>query len=130
MIDVPLLSRGKAHVFDLAETMGEHIDASWQERQFESMVKACAANHGAVFEDYLEKLCDGSVDVQELAGRHRDRFVKRVTTPNDEPITRDVARKFEVVYAAGRLAIKFKLEKGRAIQRDRKRLSRRQNIAS
>ncbi|ANW00076.1 DUF927 domain-containing protein [Bradyrhizobium icense] len=109
MIDVPLLSRGKAHIFDLAGSMGEHIDASWREKRFESMVKACAANHGAVFEDYLEKLCDGYVDVPELAGKHRDRFVKRVTAPNDEPITRDVARKFGVVYAAGRLAIKFKL---------------------
>lgn len=109
MIDVPLLSRGKSHIFDLAESMGEHIDASWREKRFESMARACAANHGAVFEDYLEKLCDGSVDVRKLAAKHRDRFAKRVTSLHEEAIARNVARKFGVVYAAGRLAIKFKL---------------------
>ncbi|MBB4397198.1 DUF927 domain-containing protein [Bradyrhizobium sp. ERR14] len=109
MIDVPLLSQGKTHIFDLAQASGEYIDASWQEKQFEGMVRACAANHGAVFNAYVDKLCDGSVDVPKLARRHRDRFVRRVTRRKDERITRDVARKFGLIYAAGRLAIKFKL---------------------
>jgi hypothetical protein len=109
MIDVPLLSQGKSHIFDLAESMGERIDASWREKRFGSMVKACTENHGAVFEDYLEKLCESSLDVGKLAAKYRDRFAKRVTGPNEEAVARNVARKFGVVYAAGRLAIKFKL---------------------
>jgi hypothetical protein len=56
----------------------------------------------------VELLCK-TPEVAALVKQHRERFVKAVITIEDGDVARDVARKFSLVYAAGRLAIDFKL---------------------
>jgi hypothetical protein len=102
LIDIPAYLGKRPHIFDRAE--GEtNVDI---QMRFERLREACAQNHGHVFRRYLRYLISLS-DLDGKARRHRDRFVRMVSgeTIGDQ----DLARKFGVIYAGGRLAISARL---------------------
>lgn len=109
MVSLPVLIDGHAHIFDRAAADGIAVTPEWIARRFERVIKACGDNHGAVFVRYLSKLCKNPKKVQERAKEYIADFVADVSLPEDGERARDIARKFGLIYAGGRLAIRLKL---------------------
>lgn len=109
MVSVPVLIEGHAHIFDRAAADGIAVTPEWTATRFEQVIKACAENHGAVFVRYLSKLCKNPKKVQSRAKKYIADFVADVSLPEDGDRARDIARKFGLIYAGGRLAVGLKL---------------------
>lgn len=109
MIDLPLLSRSKDHIFDRAEAAGLEITQSWRREQFMTIINACAANHGVVFRRYLRELCKRPNNNRKRANDFSAWFCGKVLLTEDGSMATDLARKFGSIYAGGRLAIKLRL---------------------
>ncbi|UGY26696.1 DUF927 domain-containing protein [Bradyrhizobium septentrionale] len=109
MVSVPVLIEGHAHIFDRAAADGIAVSPEWTTIWFEKVIKACAENHGEVFIRYLSKLCRDPKKVRSWAKKYIADFVADVSLPEDGDGARDIARKFGLIYAGGRLAVRFKL---------------------
>jgi putative DNA primase/helicase len=101
-VDVPATFNGKATIFD-------RIDDSENQRTWESWFKACEENQGHAIEAFLGAFLADKHDAQTYIDNRLKAFVAIVQDQSDGTLARDVAEKFGLVYAAGRLAIKYKL---------------------
>jgi hypothetical protein len=82
----------------------------WSPVQFKKLAEACAENHGAVFDYYIEKLIfHGREKIRKVVFKWIETFALHVGTATDGDIARDVARNFGLIYAAGVLGIKLKI---------------------
>lgn len=106
LIDVPQLSKS---IFDRAEAAGEAITSDWKGATFEALTSGCAANCGVVFEKYLKKVCANPKSTRTNIRKSIAAFAKKVERSEDGDVARDVARKFGLIYAGGREAIRHKL---------------------
>jgi len=80
-----------------------------QHLSWEQWFKACEKNQGHVFEAFLRLLIAKKPGVRALIKDHIKDFVESVQDESDGNLARDIAEKFGLVYAAGRLAIQFRL---------------------
>ena len=103
-IDLPATFDGVTDIFDRAAPLSDRGQAFW-ERWF----KACSQSQGVVFKSFLEKLIALKPKVREVIKEHIEAFVNLVKTKSDGNLARDIAGKFGLVYAAGELAIQFRL---------------------
>lgn len=109
MLDVPLLSADGTHIFDRAEAGGTEVTPTWKSHTFKAIIDACEQNHGAVFEEYIGRLCVEPKATRKRALKFCADFVAKVIESEDGDMARDVARKFGLIYAGGRLAIRYGL---------------------
>ena len=109
--DMPGQLDGLTHIFDrLKSSMDDPTFKRWRRKQFTELAKACANNHGAVFDYYIERLIfHGREKVQKVVLKWMETFVLHVGTGTDGDIARDVARNFGLIYAAGVLGIKLRI---------------------
>jgi hypothetical protein len=101
-IDLPATFDGAGDIFD-RKSMDEQR-SSWVE-----WFGACERNQGHVFETFLKLLIAQKPTVRALIKEHIKDFVQAVHDESDGNLARDIAEKFGLVYAAGRLAIQFRL---------------------
>jgi Domain of unknown function (DUF927) len=104
LIDLPATFDGATDIFDRVAPLNDREQLPW-----ERLFKACSQNQGHVFESFLAKLIARKPKVLDVIKRHRKVFVNLVQHKNDGKFARDIARKFALVYAAGELAIEFRL---------------------
>jgi hypothetical protein len=109
LIDLPALSEGRDHIFDLAEDQGVEITRKWKTETFGLIISACRDNHGATFQRFISRLCQDAKLTKQLTDRYRSRFLRKVSRPEDGDMADDLARKFGLVYAGGAMAIRQKL---------------------
>jgi hypothetical protein len=109
MVSVPVLAGGRTHIFDRAEAEGIKVTPDWRVRRFDKIAQACRENHGAVYARYLSEICKRSAKAKTRAKKYVADFVADVSLPEDGETARDVARKFGLIYAGARLAIRLKL---------------------
>ena len=109
--DMPGQLEGLTHIFDrLKSSMDDPTFKRWRREQFKKLAEACANNHGAVFDYYIERLIfHGREKVRKVALKWIETFVLHVGTGTDGDIARDVARNFGLIYAAGVLGIKLRI---------------------
>jgi hypothetical protein len=98
LIDVPVRFGDAATIFDREQTT-----LSWAD-----WFRACEEHQGHVFEAFVERIIRRS-NIEERVQGYVERFVKKVRRADDGNLALDVARKFGLVFAAGRLAIRFGL---------------------
>jgi Domain of unknown function (DUF927) len=98
LIDVPVRFDDASTIFDREQT-----ELGWAD-----WFRACEENQGHVFEAFVEKLIMRP-NIDARVQRYVERFVTRVRQTDDGNLAFDVARKFGLVFAAGRLAIRFRL---------------------
>jgi len=101
-IDLPATLDGATDIFDLKS----NVEQCWS---WERWFKACERNQGHVFEEFLRLLITHKPKVRSLIKDYIRTFAESVGDESDGNLARDIAGKFGLVYAAGRLAIKFRL---------------------
>lgn len=101
-IDLPATLGSGQDIFDRKSEVRQQL--SWQE-----WFKACEKNQGHVFEAFLRLLIREKPEIRKLIKGHVRTFVSSVQDEMDGNLARDIAAKFGLVYAAGRIAIKFRL---------------------
>ncbi len=102
LIDVPATFDGAADIFDRSDVVETPLP-------WEQWFKACERNQGYVFEAFLDSLIVQTPKVREWVRNDIKHFAKSVRDESDGNRARDVAEKFGLVYAAGKLAIQFRL---------------------
>jgi hypothetical protein len=106
LIDMPATFDGLDHVFDrLPANLDIGNFQSWKKDTFKTIANACEQNHGKAFKKYIKAL----IADPNLEGYTHARiayFVNNVCDEFDVDVARDVAEKFGVIYAGGRLGIR------------------------
>jgi hypothetical protein len=110
LIDVPALFDALDHIFDrLPSAMKADGFQEWKRDTFATIAGACKQNHGTRFDKYIEKVIAHRPKLTNYVSRRVDHFVKHVRDNSDGDIARDVAQKFGLIYAGGRLGIRYGL---------------------
>jgi hypothetical protein len=104
LIDLPATFDGASDIFDRASTQNDR-----QRLTLDQWFRSCSENQGCVFEAFLAELISQKPRLCEAVKNHMEAFVISVADKVDGQLARDIARKFALVYAAGRLAIQFGL---------------------
>jgi Domain of unknown function (DUF927) len=108
LIDVPAYFDDLAHIFDRAHADAELTQVQLQ-KLFAEVRSACAKNHGQVYRRYLRHLIAQRTKLKKTALKHQRTFVKAVAGSKDNAEVVDLARKFGLIYAGGRLGIDAKV---------------------
>lgn len=104
LIDLPATFDGATDIFDRLSALNGEEQLSWDQ-----WFRACSQNQGHVFESFLEKLIARKPRMRRVIKKHIKAFVNLVQSRSDGNFARDIAQKFGLVYAAGELAIQFRL---------------------
>lgn len=104
LIDIPVGGTHGNHIFDRAE---DGANASLRRKQFEELRVATGKYHGAVFRRYISQLLALSDNRDAIIARSIAHFRRAVIEPHDTAVARDIAEKFGLLYAAGRLSMRF-----------------------
>jgi hypothetical protein len=107
LIDLPALDDGMDHIFDRAPkrlAVAKMID--WKRQQFAEIAQACDENHGATYRRYISSLIAMGPRLDPVLRRQVEYFVRRVRDGQDTDLSRDLARRFALLYAGGVLAIR------------------------
>jgi hypothetical protein len=106
LIDVPAELDGISHIFDRPPRgVNEDNIEDWKSRTFATIVAACEQNHGKPFRKYIKTLIAKRMALKEEVAKSVDHFAKGACSKSDGALTRDVARKFGLIYAGGLLGI-------------------------
>ena len=107
LIDLPAVFDGLEHIFD---RLPEDLDGSnfhdWKKDKFKKIADACEKDHGKAFRKYIKALIADRVELKGYVQARIAYFVRRVCDEYDRDVARDVAEKFGLIYAAGRLGIR------------------------
>jgi Domain of unknown function (DUF927) len=106
LIDVPAILGGLDHIFDRLPAdleIGNFHD--WKKDTFKKITDACNQNHGMVFNKYIKTLIT-CPSVEKYTRAKIAYFVNEVCDQFDGDVARDVAAKFGLIYAGGRLGIR------------------------
>src|SRR3979409_1592012 len=107
LIDVPAYFDGLEHIFDRAHTRSALTQEKLR-KLFAQVLSACAENHGHVYRRYLRYLLDHRLELKKTALKHQRTFCKRVSRSDDNNDVSDLARKFGLIYAGGKMGIESK----------------------
>jgi hypothetical protein len=107
LIDLPALDEGMDHIFDRAPkklSVGRMID--WKRQQFAEIAQACDENHGAAYRRYISSLIAMGPRLDSVVRREVEYFIHKVGDGQDTDLSRDIAKRFALLYAGGILAIR------------------------
>ena len=101
---------GLEHIFDRPpEDLDRRNFQDWKKETFEKIADACEKNHGKAFRKYIKFLIADRAELEKYVHARIAYFVRHVCDEFDRDVARDVAEKFGLIYAAGRLGIRCKL---------------------
>ena len=107
LMDVPAVFDGLDHIFD---RLPEDFDkGNFQDRKkdtFKNIADACEKDHGKAFRKYIKALIADRAELKGYIEAKIAYFVEHVCDEFDGDLARDVAAKFGLFYAAGRLGIR------------------------
>lgn len=106
LIDVPAVLDGSETIFDRAPS-GSAASATWREPPYKAIFEGCAAHRGVALDAYVSCLIKKRSRLREIVGDNIARFQKKVRSGHDGDEARDLARKFGLIYAGGRLGVRF-----------------------
>jgi hypothetical protein len=107
LIDVPVLFDSLDHIFDRLPVDFDYSTLhAWKTERFKLIADACLQNHGKVLRRYIKALLARQSDLQVYIEKRIAFFLKKVGDDLDGVVARDVAEKFGLIYASGRLGIR------------------------
>ena len=101
-IDLPATFDGATDIFDRKSDVKQLL--SWDQ-----WFKACEKNQGHAFEAFLRLLIAQKPEARSFINAQIRAFAESVQDESDGNLARDIAEKFGLVYAAGKMAIQFRL---------------------
>ncbi|TXM97521.1 DUF927 domain-containing protein [Methylobacterium sp. WL64] len=105
-LDVPAVHGGNATIFDRRPPgLTDEAFTRWAHRRMAEMRKACKANHGIVFDEYLRGLIGLGDKLAPRAQAYIDEFVASLYLKDAEGAVNHAARNFGTIYAGLRLAM-------------------------
>ena len=108
LIDVPAYFDGLVHIFDRADANAALTQEELQ-KLFAQVLAACAENHGQVYRRYLRHLIAQRLGLKQTTLKYQRTFIKEVAANGDSTDAADLARKFGLIYAGGRIGIDAKV---------------------
>ena len=106
LIDLPVVFDGLDHIFDrLPEDLNGNNFHAWKKQTFKQIADACEKDHGEAFRKYIKALIADRGGLKEYIEARIAFFVRHACDEYDGDVARDVAEKFGLIYAAGRLGI-------------------------
>lgn len=108
LIDVPAVFDGSDHIFDRASANATNNE-DWRSHAFAGIAEACEQNHGKPFRKYIKALIAKRATLKDEVASNVSSFVGSADNKFDGAITRDVARKFGLIYAGGLFGIQCRL---------------------
>ncbi len=105
-LDVPAVHGSNATIFDRRPPgLTDEAFTTWAHRRMAEMRKACKANHGIVFDEYLRGLIGLGDKLAPRAQAYVDEFVASLHLRDAEGAVNHAARNFGTIYAGLRLAM-------------------------
>lgn len=105
LIDLPAFDEGQDHIFDRVPqrlSVGAMVD--WKRQTFSEIAEACEANHGAAYRRYITSLIAMGPKLVPLVQNRMAHFIRHVRDGQDTDLSRDIAKRFAILYTGGMLA--------------------------
>lgn len=110
LIDLPALVEGEEHIFDrMPADLSGKSDVQWRTDVFAAIREGCANNCGSPYRRYITFLMKAGEKLKPAVEQHRRTFIRAVADSCDDDQTRDLARKFSLIFAGAMLAKAAKL---------------------
>lgn len=107
LIDLPAFGDGEDHIFDLVpRKLSAAAMADWKRETFAEIAEACELNHGAAYRRYISSLIEMGPRLVPFAKNRISYFIRHVRKGQDTDLSRDLAKRFGVLYAGGMLALR------------------------
>lgn len=105
LIDLPAFDDGREHIFDRMPQRAATADmAEWKRQKFLEIARACEENHGAAYRRYVKSLIEMGARLNPFVQNQIAIFIRGVRNDHDTDLSRDVAKRFGILYAGGILA--------------------------
>lgn len=105
LIDLPAFDEGQDHVFDrMPRKLSTNAMVEWKRQKFSEIAEACEKNHGAAYRRYISSLIAMGPKLAPFVQNRISYFIRHVRDGQDTDLSRDVAKRFAVLYAGGMLA--------------------------
>jgi uncharacterized protein (DUF927 family) len=107
LIDVPAVFDDLDHIFDrLPKEFCADNCQNWKKDTFMHFATACTKDHGKAFRKYIKFIIGERAALKEYVRKAIAYFVHQACDEHDGDVARDVAEKFGLIYAGGRLGIR------------------------
>jgi putative DNA primase/helicase len=105
LIDLPAFNDEKDHIFDrMTHKLSVVAMVDWKRQTFSEIAEACEANHGAAYRRYVTSLIAIGPRLAPFVQNRIAYFIRQVRDSQDTDLSRDIAKRFAVLYAGGMLA--------------------------
>ncbi len=105
LIDLPAFGDGEDHIFDrMPRKLSTASMAEWKRQKFSEIAVACDKNHGSVYRRYTSSLIAMGTKLGPFINQRISFFVRSVRDQRDTDLSRDVAKRFAILYTGGMLA--------------------------
>jgi putative DNA primase/helicase len=110
LIDLPALDGESDHVFDqLPRKLSPAKMVDWKRKKFSEIAEACENNHGVAYRRYITCLIAMRSRLAPYVQHRVDYFIRHVRDNQDSDLSRDIAKRFALLYAGGMLARRSRL---------------------
>jgi hypothetical protein len=76
----------------------------WKRQKFSEIAEACENNHGAAYRRYITSLIAMRSRLPSYVRHRVDHFIRHVQDDQDSDLSRDIAKRFALLYTGGMLA--------------------------
>ena len=105
LIDLPAFDDGQDHIFDrMPRKLSAAAMVEWKRQKFAEIAEACEANHGAPYRRYVTSLIAMGPRLAPFVQSRISHFIRHVRDSQDTDLSRDIAKRFAILYAGGMLA--------------------------
>ena len=105
LIDLPALDDEHDHIFDqLPRKISAAKMVDWKRQKFSEIAEACENNHGAAYRRYITSLIAMGPRLAPYVQHRINYFIRHVQDDQDSDLSRDIAKRFALLYAGGMLA--------------------------
>jgi len=105
LIDLPAFDDGEDHIFDrMPRKLSATAMADWKRETFAEIAEACELNHGAAYRRYISSLIEMGLRLAPFVKNRISYFIRNVRDGQDTDLSRDIAKRFAILYAGGMLA--------------------------
>lgn len=105
LIDLPAFDEGQDHMFDrMPRRLSPAAMVDWKRQKFSEIAEACEKNHGAAYRRYVTSIIAMGSKLAPFVQSRITHFIRHVRDEQDTDLSRDVAKRFAVLYAGGMLA--------------------------
>jgi hypothetical protein len=105
LIDLPAFDGGQDHIFDrMPRKVSAAAMVDWKRQKFSDIAEACEENHGASYCRYISSLIAMGPRLAPFVQNRIAYFIRQVRDDRDTDLSRDIAKRFAILYAGGMLA--------------------------